>query len=179
MLFKLKQTFFIILSLIILNACQTRWAADSFIKPKSSKQQIQKDKEKEKRKREYQLQVEKDRERNYNRQATSTKITWDKNAERSERWRKNEFQNKSFGSRIRAFFDRFKREAKPDSDLFSKEISKRNSKKKWARLTFSINRLAAYKIFRPVIFSGKTDCDWSASAKFFNPLRGAHVPWGC
>ena len=130
MLFKLKQTFFIILSLIILNACQTRWAADSFIKPKSSKQQIQKDKEKEKRKREYQLQVEKDRERNYNRQATSTKITWDKNAERSERWRKNEFQNKSFGSRIRAFFDRFKREAKPDSDLFSKEISKRNSKKK-------------------------------------------------
>lgn len=130
MLLKLKQSFFIILGLIILNACHTRWAADSFITPKHSKQQIKKDKEDKKRKKEYQQQVERDREKNYNKQATSTKKTWDENAERSERWRKNEFQDKSLSYRIRKFFDRFKRESKPNNDLFSKEITKNNTKKK-------------------------------------------------
>lgn len=51
MLFKLKQTFFIIFCVICISACNTRWAADSFIAPNVNKEQKKKIEIKQKEKR--------------------------------------------------------------------------------------------------------------------------------
>lgn len=128
MLFKLKQSFFLILAILLLNSCQTRWTADSFIKQKQNKEQKKKDKQKNKRKKEYQQFVEKERNRNYSKQANKTKKTWDSNSEKSDRWIKDEFHSKSLKYRVRKFFVRFKREKKPKLGNFSKKQQRKRKK---------------------------------------------------
>ena len=128
MLFKLKQISFLILCLLILNSCHTRKAASTFIKQKPNKEQQKKDKEKAKKKAEYLKGREKARKNHYDKQAESTKNNWDLNDKKSKKWIKTQYHDKSLGYRIRKFFERFKREPKPDDGLFTKK--QKNSRKK-------------------------------------------------
>ena len=127
MLCKLKQTFFIILSICVLNSCQTRRATTSFRKPKQDKKQLKHDKKELKKKEEYNRTREKERKKHYNKQAASTKKNWDLNKQKSEYWIKNQYHKKSLRYKIRKFFERFKREPKPyDGLIFEKQKTKKN-----------------------------------------------------
>ena len=125
MLCKLKQTFFIILSICVLNSCETRKATTSFRKSKQNKEQLEKDKKRLKKREEYNSTRKKEREKHYNRQAASTKTNWDLNKRKSEYWIKNQYHKKSLSYKIKKFFERFKREPIPKEGLFSKNQKKR------------------------------------------------------
>ena len=128
MLYKLKQTVFIILSIWVLNSCQTRKATTSFRKSKQGKEQLKKDKKDLKKKEEYNRAREKEREKHYNRQAASTKTNWDLNKQKSKYWIKNQYHKKSLGYKIKKFFEIFKREPIPKEGLSSKKQQKRKKK---------------------------------------------------
>ena len=81
-----------------------------------------------KKKEEYKKSREKARKKQYNIQAESTKERWDLNKEKSEKWINKEYHKKPLSYKIRKFFERFKREPKPDNGLFS-EKQKRKKKK--------------------------------------------------
>lgn len=136
MLFKLKHTFSIILIFGFLISCQTRSATSSFRKQqqKTNREQLKAQRQKEKRKKEYNESVAKKRKRHYNRQSEGTKRRWDINKERAEQWNEKEFHNKSFGYKIQKFFDRFKREPKPNDGLFSKRNMRRSKGNIFQRL---------------------------------------------
>ena len=134
MLCKLKQTFFIILSICVLNSCQTRRATTSFRKPKQDKNQLKQEKKDRKKKEKYNKAREKEREKHYNRQAASTKITWDLNKQKSEYWIKNQYHKKSFSYRIRKFFELFKREPIPKDGLFAKNQKKKKKRNIFQRI---------------------------------------------
>lgn len=120
MLFKLRHTFFLILSLFFVVACNSKKPMTGQEKSEKYKARIEKKKKKENKK-----SREKTREHQYNIQAPSTKNSWDKNKEKSDNWRKQEFHNKSISYRIRKFFEIFKREPKPEVGLFSKKQIRR------------------------------------------------------
>lgn len=140
MLFKVKHTIILILYLIVLNSCQTRWATSSFRKPKQNKEQERKDRSKAKKKEEYRQYVEKKRKKNYDIQSESAKERWDENNKKSDSWRKEEFHNKGLGYRIRKFFDNFRREPKPDNGLFSKKQMRRSKGNIFQRIFKKIKR---------------------------------------
>ena len=136
MLFKLKHTLSIILIFGFLVGCQTRRATSSFRKQKqkTNLEQVKAQRQKEKRKKEYNESVARKRKKHYNRQAESTRQRWDINKERAEQWNKKEFHNKSLRYRIQSFFDRFKREPKPNDGLFSKRQMRRRKGNIFQRL---------------------------------------------
>ena len=53
----------------------------------------------------YNKKRESERKKHYNRQAESTRNNWDKNREKSESWRENQFHNRTFSERLTDFFD--------------------------------------------------------------------------
>ncbi len=120
MLYKLKHTFFLILCLGIVWGCQSKKQMTSLEKSEQYKARMNK-----KKKQAYKKSREEAREKHYNKQAASTKERWDLNKEKSEKWNKQEFHKKSLKYRFRKFFERFKRESKPDEGLFSKKQMRR------------------------------------------------------
>ena len=129
MLCKLKQTFFIILSLYVLNSCQSRKPVTSLEKSNQYKEQLNK-----KKKEEYKRDREKARDKHYNSQAASTKTNWDLNKKKSENWLKKQYHKESLSYKIKKLFERFKRDSKPDEGLFSKKQQKRKKKNIFQRI---------------------------------------------
>ena len=121
MLFKLKQTFFLILMLLLIIGCHSKKPMTGMEKSTQYKERLNKKKREENKK-----SREKARKRQYDIQATSTKERWDINKKKSDNWRKEEFHKKTLSYRIRKFFDNFKREPKPDEGLFSKKQKRRS-----------------------------------------------------